>query len=104
MEYNDQNLKQLYGQGLSYAQIATALGVGRGTISRRISRLLKNDPSLERRKQGINPLGKTRVYPERKPVVKLRNRNSIGVRPHKYRNPTKSEMYEDLRKAVENTK
>lgn len=32
------------------------------------------------------------------------NKQTIGVRPHKYVNPTKSEMYEDLRKAVENTK
>ena len=32
------------------------------------------------------------------------NRNTIAVRPRKHVQMTKSEMYEDLRKAVENTK
>jgi hypothetical protein len=32
------------------------------------------------------------------------NRNSIAMRPHKHVDMTKAEMYEDLRKAVENTR
>jgi len=32
------------------------------------------------------------------------NRNSIVMRPYKHVEMTKAEMYEDLRKAVENTK
>jgi hypothetical protein len=32
------------------------------------------------------------------------NRNTIATRPHKHVERTKAEMYEDLRKAVENTK
>jgi len=104
VEYNDQNLKQLYGQGLSYAQIATTLNVGRGTISRRISRLLKNDPALERRKQGINPLGKTRVYPQPKPRGSGKFVPTQTVGSSRGKQMTKAQMYEDLRKAVENTK
>jgi hypothetical protein len=38
---------------------------------------------------------KTRVKP---------NRNTIATRPYKHVERTKAEMYEDLRKAVENTK
>lgn len=40
-----------------------------------------------------------------KPSNKFKpNRNTIAVRPYKHRDMTKAEMYEDLRKAVENTK
>jgi hypothetical protein len=40
------------------------------------------------------------------PSLKLRraSRNTIATRPHKHVERTKAEMYEDLRKAVENTK
>ena len=40
--------------------------------------------------------------PRKKPFKP--SKQTMAVRPHKYKNPTKAEMYEDLRKAVENTK
>lgn len=59
-------------------------------------------PSIEKKKSGD---ASTSIIerPQDRPGFKP-NRNSVVLRPYKHVAMTKAEMYEDLRKAVENTK
>ena len=113
MEYNDTNLLALDRQGLSYTQIGAALGVSRSVIAGRIRRIrqgIKASPVRVvpiPREPGVNPAGKTRDYtpaPAPRFVARLApNRNTIGSSHRNAVSLTKTEMYEMLRKAVENT-
>lgn len=116
MEYNDTNLLALDAQGLSFTEIGRELGVSRNTVGGRLHRLRRNlEAKTRTRRQGVHPQGKTIDYDNRSVVLhdkntaehmrKIRpNKQTVAVRPHKYKNPTKAEMYADLKRAVENTK
>ena len=81
MEYNEQNLRTLHAQGLSFTQIAIQLGVTRSVISGKVSRL-----GLSRRS------------------LLAKAETNVATRPARYVEPTKAELREMLRQAVENTK
>jgi hypothetical protein len=51
-------------------------------------------PTEKERKPGSSPTTGKKFRP---------SKQTVAVRPYKYKQPTKAEMYEDLRKAVENT-
>lgn len=100
---------------MSFAQIARQLGVTRNKVGGKLSRM-----GLVGRKTGAKP-GVSSSRPSRirrassppsavsdtpRPARQFKpNRNTIAAsQPRNYVNPTKSELYEMLRKAVENTK
>jgi hypothetical protein len=105
----DHDILLLDAQGLSFTVIGLQLGVTRSVVSGRLKRIEAETPgTILKRAQGVNPAGKTQDYARQAAPYTHKprppNRQSIVMRPHEYKNPTKAEMYEDLRKAVENTK
>lgn len=94
MEYSLENLLALYQKGLTQSQIARELNVTKGSVKGKLSRL---------KKKSMLPEKIARV-PIASPIKSKPNRYSIAVKPHKYEKPTKSELYDILKRAVENTK
>lgn len=51
------------------------------------------------------PIAKEKSSGPKPPTIKRKpNKMSIGIRPFGAKEPTKAEMYADLKKAVENTR
>ena len=102
MEYNDENLIALHNQKMSQGEIGKILNVTRAKVAGRLRRLKANGVVLQERRMGAHPNGKTF---SRAKVIKMQpNKNTIVFKKHGYQSLTKSELYEQLRQAVENTK
>lgn len=108
MEYNDKNLLALDGQGLSYKQIAAELHVTTSVVGGRLRRIKKKNPELVlvRRK----PEKKT-VRRVAEPMLTIRvpkkqapNKNTWALGNKRQVQLSKAEMYQQLKKAVENTR
>lgn len=79
MDYNDSNLLELYGKGLSYTEIAKELNVTRCVIAGRLYRIRHQTPEvIVKRQQGINPTGKVQDYSKRKIVLAYRQKKFVG--------------------------
>ena len=116
MEYNEQNLRTLHAQGLSFTQIAAQLGVTRSVISGKVSRLgLSRRSLLAKAETNVvasteKKLRKPRPPTAAPPRAPAKITSSFGTlpavatRPARYVEPTKAELREMLRQAVENTK
>ena len=117
MEYNEQNLRTLHAQGLSFTQIAAELGVSRSVISGKVSRLgLSRRSLLAKAETNVvasteKKLRKPRYLPTAAPSrTPAKITSSFGTlppsvpRPGRHVEPTKAELREMLRRAVENTK
>ena len=116
MEYNEQNLRTLHAQGLSFTQIAAELGVSRSVISGKVSRLgLSRRSLLAKAETNVvasteKKLRKPRPATAAPPRTPAKITSSFGTlpavatRPARYVEPTKAELREMLRQAVENTK
>ena len=98
MEYNDENLRELYSQGLSQSEMGKRMGVTTGKVGGRIRRLMawgKLDKRVKEKPLPAPPVVKANTY---------NRKGSIGIKPYGYKNPTKEELMDMLRRAVENTK
>jgi hypothetical protein len=126
MEYNDENLTKLDADGLSYSEIAMRLNVTRSVVAGRLARIREGKIARGLQTNPRKPTtGKLQDYSKRKPPtsasyprqrVKVTadysslppnqkpNKHSVQLNPRNHKPMTKSEMQEDLRKAVENTK
>ena len=112
MEYNEENLRLLYGQELSMSQIARQLGVTRNKVSGKCNRMGLNGRKTGGKPGVCNPhparVRKLVPYagfdPEAKPFPKPRKVPGLDTTIGTPRvEMTKSQMYDMLRKAVENT-
>lgn len=106
MEYNDQNVIKLFAQELSYKQIGDKLGVSRGAISGRVSRLRKKFPNqfLNRAAPSVQKEAKPSKVVQTVAKKFTPNRYTIRTQPYRYQKPTKADLYAELKKAVENTR
>ena len=89
-------------------QIARQLGVTRNVVSGKCARLglTGRKPGARSDLRATNPqrIQQSRPIPAPRPAPpRAPNRNTIGARPNAPQ-PTKSELYEMLRRAVENTR
>lgn len=115
MDYSEENIRMLHAQGLSFTEMGRRMGVTRNKVCGKVSRmgLAKRKAPQQRtdvlakklaRSNGTTPPVSTVTGPKRPPKPHAGNPFSLGVRPHKHVEMTKAEMYEDLRRAVENTR
>ena len=112
MEYNEQNLRTLHAQGLSFTKIAAQLGVTRSVISGKVSRLgLGSRPprinvaaSTEKKLRKPRPAVAAALRTPAKITSSFGTLPAVATRPARYVEPTKAELREMLRQAVENTK
>ena len=118
MEYNEQNLRTLHAQGLSFTKIAAQLGVSRSAISGKVSRLgLSRRSLLAKAETNVvasteKKLRKPRLRQQASPAAartpakitsSFGTLPAVATRPARYVEPTKAELREMLRQAVENT-
>ena len=114
MEYNEQNLRTLHAQGLSFTQIAAELGVSRSAISGKVSRLGlgSRPPRINVAASTEKKLRKPRLRQQASPAAartpakitsSFGTLPAVATRPARYVEPTKAELREMLRQAVENT-
>lgn len=114
MEFNNENVIQLHGEGLSYTQIAKLTHATRAQVSGKLRRIRAKDPSLApRREKKIGRKKRAHQPYKPKPSVDkpaavrkpaLSRRYSIGIKPRGWLEPTKAEMRAQLAQAVRNTK
>lgn len=118
MEYNIENLLALDAQGLSYREIASKLNVSMGKVSGQLSRIRAKNPELVlKRELGKHPQGKvfgkhrpketvtkkTSAFVELTPRGYKPNRYTIATKPYRYKDMSKADLRDMLKKAVENT-
>jgi hypothetical protein len=114
MEYNDENLLELWAENLSHSQIALQLGVSKGVAAGRLRRLRKDKTKVDEvgkwaalralKEESEKEEADKRVKAKAKFKPKKRRLgNSVFYNLPK-KNYTKSELYDMLREAVENTK
>ena len=102
MEYNEDNLLNLFDKGLSYKEIALELNTTRSRVAAKIRRMrLKNPNLVEVRKWGVHPQGKK--FGKQKKELKP-NKQTIVLRPDGFKDFTKSQLRQILKEAVENTR
>lgn len=104
MEYNTQNLLELYNRGLTYSAIAKEFGTTRASVIGKMRRLKVKDSTIPTRLEKKNQYVATK---ESKPVVVKPSSKYLAqtviFKNHRH-GMSKAEMYDMLRKAVENTK
>lgn len=99
MEYNIENIRQLYLDGLTQSQIAKELNATTAQIAGKIKRGRAKDPSMFPLRNAV-PV-KEIVVKE----VKIKpNRYTIFTKPSKYVHKSKAELRDELYRAVLNTK
>lgn len=106
MEYNDNNLIELYYQNKSLSEIAEVFQVSRNSVSGKVTRL-RNKGLITKRELGKHPAGliKGGQGNLRKNKAKLKpNHHTIMIKPKNYRDLSKNELRDMLRTAIENTK
>jgi hypothetical protein len=113
MEYTDDILLRLKAEGRTLAEIARLTGATRGQVSGRLKRIKRGQPARGPRKLAepdatpaprpprVRPL-KPDPGPRPRGAGRFSPNQTIGQGPGK--KMTRTEMYEMLRQAVENTK
>ena len=117
MEYNDENLLALHAQGLSYTQIAMHFpGVTRCAVGGRLKRIRdagagvvppRRDRDRPTQDYASRSPPDPASYPRPQPpriTPSFGTLPAVATRPARYVEPTKAELREMLRQAVENTK
>lgn len=108
MDYNDENLIKLYKEKMSFSEIGRTLNVTASKANGRINRMIKKGlMKHDGRSANVHPTGKVskRTKDEQpKEIVFQPKKYTIRTRPFGYTDPTKAQLRDMLRDAVNNTK